>query len=109
MEAKIWNHSYWINETAPEILKESYEKKLIESGFSIVGFIDFHFKPQGYTAMFILAESHLAIHTFPEHNKSYIELSSCSLDKYVSYLTGNKLTPYKEHSRALKHNGTPTD
>ena len=29
------------------------------------------------TALFLLSESHFAIHTFPEENTTYIELSSC--------------------------------
>ena len=40
-------------------------------------YIDYHFTPYGFTALYLLSESHLAIHTFPEENKSYIELSSC--------------------------------
>ena len=39
--------------------------------------MEHYFTPYGYTALFLLAESHFALHTFPEENKTYIELSSC--------------------------------
>ena len=44
------------------------------------------FQPQGYTAIWLLAESHFAIHTFPEENKTYIELSSCNRTMYHAFL-----------------------
>ena len=39
-------------------------------------------EPEGYTALWLLGESHFAIHTFPEEQKTYIELSSCNLEYY---------------------------
>jgi S-adenosylmethionine/arginine decarboxylase-like enzyme len=33
--------------------------------------------------LYLLGESHFAIHTFPEHGKSYIELSSCNENMYI--------------------------
>jgi len=81
MKAKIWNNKKWIKETNPEILKELFENLLIESKFGILSFQEHYFAPQGYSAIWVISESHLAIHTFPEHNKSYIELSSCNKKK----------------------------
>ena len=37
------------------------------SGMNIVGDRFFQFEPQGVTGTVLLAESHLAIHTWPEH------------------------------------------
>ena len=51
------------------------------------------FQPQGYTAIWLLAESHFAIHTFPEENKTYIELSSCNRTMYHAFL--KELALYK--------------
>jgi len=88
--AKIWNKSYWVSETNPFILKNQYSEMLIESGFNILDLVDHNFKPYGYTALFLLAESHLAIHTFPEENKTYIEISSCIKNKFENFLKINK-------------------
>jgi len=86
MKAKIWNKAEWVEETNPELLNEIYKNKLEKSGFHIVGFVEHYFFPQGYSALYLLTESHFAIHTFPEKNKTYIELSSCSKEFFNNFL-----------------------
>ena len=85
MQAKIWNEADWLNNIEDKHIKDFFESLLIKSGFNICGFIDKVFSPQGYTALWLLAESHLAVHTFPEHNKVYYELSSCNKKKYEKF------------------------
>ena len=91
MEAKIDNYSGWVNDCKPETLKVDFEKMLIQSGFGIINFIEHHFEPQGYTGLWLISESHFAIHTFPEENKTYIELSSCNTEMYESFLHNLKV------------------
>lgn len=86
MQAKIWNFSEWIKETDPKKIREMFDEALRKSGFNILCFTDHHFTPQGYTALWLLTESHFAVHTFPEFGKTYIELSSCNLDFYQEFL-----------------------
>lgn len=81
MEARIYNFEGWISLTDPDKLRKLMESELRKSGFLIVNFIEHFFDGEGYTCVWLLAESHLAVHTFPEHNKSYIQLSSCSSEK----------------------------
>lgn len=85
MKAEIQNANGWVRPTDPEVLKATFKDMLLDSGFKILGELDYHFAPQGYTALFLLAESHFAIHTFPEENKTYIELSSCNEAKYREF------------------------
>lgn len=77
MKAIIHNYSSWVDETSPAVLKDKFTNLLKECGFGIEQFTEKYFEPFGYTALFLLSESHFAIHTFPEEGKSYIELSSC--------------------------------
>ena len=87
MKAAIYNHSLWQEDSGrPGDVRERFKELILKSGFSIVGFIDHSYDPQGYTAVWLLAESHLAVHTFPEHGKIYIEISSCNLDMYAKFL-----------------------
>ena len=86
MKAQIFNYNTWVNETDPKILKEKYCKILKQSDFGILDKIEYHFKPYGYTLLVLLSESHFAIHTFPEENKSYIELSSCVKKQYNKFI-----------------------
>lgn len=80
-KANIYSHKTWLNSTTPETLKETYDTLLRKVGFTIVLFNEYHFQEHGYTCFWLLAESHLAIHTFPESGKSYLELSSCNKEK----------------------------
>jgi S-adenosylmethionine decarboxylase len=65
MKARIWNHRSWIGETDAHRLRERFDVLLRQAGFGLVGFSEAHFEPHGYTAVWLLAESHFALHTFP--------------------------------------------
>lgn len=86
MKAKIWNHSEWITETDPDALRRGFGGKLRGAGFKVLYFVDYHFEPQGYTALWLLGESHFAVHTFPEFGRTYIELSSCNREYFAKFL-----------------------
>lgn len=88
MEAKIWNKNGWVNEIDPKKLKNTFSELLGLSGFDILNFQEHFFTPVGWTGLWLLGESHFAIHTFPEEKKSYIELSSCNED-YFLYFVAN--------------------
>ena len=81
IQARIFNYQHWTKVTNPMELKKSYASYLKKSGFTVLQFNEHHFEQQGYTCFWLLAESHLAIHTFPESNTAYIELSSCNEEK----------------------------
>ena len=85
MKAELYNFKCWINESDPKKLKSLGLQLLEECDFEVLGFMDHHFQPQGYTCIWLLGESHLAIHTYPEHNRSYIELTSCVLEKNEAF------------------------
>lgn len=86
MKTRLWRDQFYIQETNPQALKEFFNKLLQEAGLTIVGFTENYFEPQGYTAVWILAESHFAVHTFPEQNETACELSCCNLEKYHRFL-----------------------
>lgn len=87
MKAAIYNYRVWVEEVQPTVLKSSFDELLSESGFTILNFMEHFFEPQGYTAIWLLGESHFALHTFPEENKTYIELSSCNEDMYEIFIS----------------------
>jgi S-adenosylmethionine/arginine decarboxylase-like enzyme len=86
MEALISNYRAYVKETRPEALKPLFEGFLHQCAYEVVGFTEKYFEPQGYTCVWILAESHLALHTFPEFQKTYVELSSCNLQKNDAFV-----------------------
>lgn len=86
MKAEIFNYKTWISETDPIQLVAQMEQLLKVSEYTVLNKMEHHFEPQGYTAVWLLAESHLAIHTFPEGDKTYIELSSCNEQKNNQFI-----------------------
>lgn len=61
-------------------------QKIEESAESIIGDMDLNvvkkfnhaFSPQGFTLVYILSESHLVIHTWPESGMIHVDLVTCS-------------------------------
>jgi S-adenosylmethionine decarboxylase len=86
MKAQMFNYQKWVTETDPFKLRKKYDDQLKSSGFGVLSFLEYSFEPQGYTAIWLLSESHFAIHTFPEEGKSYIELSSCIEEQYLKFI-----------------------
>lgn len=88
------NISFWIKETDPKKLQLLLNKALEIGEFKVLKYIDYHFEPFGFTGLWLLSESHLAVHTFPEESRTYIELSSCVKKPYlrfISYMTKQDL------------------
>ncbi len=65
------------------------------TGLTIVGERFHQFEPQGVTGAVILAESHLAIHTWPE-------IGSVTIDVYVCNYTTDNSAKAEELFRALE-------
>ncbi len=48
-----------------------------ETGATIIGKIFHQFSPQGVTGVVAIAESHLCIHTWPEHSYAAVDIFTC--------------------------------
>lgn len=88
----MYNYNTWIKYIKEEVLIKNLEEMLLKSGFTIIDKVEHFFEKQGYTGLWLLAESHFAIHTFPENNKIYIEISSCVKEYFDIFL--EKLNKY---------------
>jgi S-adenosylmethionine decarboxylase len=58
-------------------LKETTERY----GLSLLKIVSNQFEPQGVTAIGLLAESHLSIHTWPEHCYAAVDIFTCGSDQ----------------------------
>ena len=61
----------------PVLILETLEKACEISGATIVSRTRHHFSPYGVTAVFVIAESHLAVHTWPEYGYAAVDLFTC--------------------------------
>ena len=86
MRAKMNSYKCWTRETRPDALNAKYKNLLLDSGFKIVDERYHFFSPFGFTAIYVLSESHFAIHTFPEENTTYLELTSCTEGPFRAFL-----------------------
>lgn len=98
--------------TRAEALREVCLKAVEASGLTIVGEKFYQFEPHGVTGAVILAESHMAIHTWPESGFVTVDVYVCN------YTTDNTakaqklydlleaaLKPARAHSQKIVRGG----
>lgn len=85
MTPTMYEYSCWLKGPEEQALM-AIDWAIQYSGHTVLGTVMHKFEPQGYTSLWLLAESHCAVHTYPEHKGSYLQLSSCSLEKYERFL-----------------------
>lgn len=60
---------------------QNVESTLIDTarriGATIIGHAFHQFSPQGVTGVVIIAESHICIHTWPEHSYAAVDIFTC--------------------------------
>jgi S-adenosylmethionine decarboxylase len=62
---------------SPEGLKNILVTICKQFDFKILSEMEHTFYPQGFTVMFLLSESHISIHTFPEKNYLAFDIYTC--------------------------------
>lgn len=77
-------------------------------GLNVVKKVDNKFEPIGRTLIYLLSESHLAIHTWPEYNTLHIDLLSCKdikktdIDRVITdLLKGLKVQDFRSESHEV--------
>jgi S-adenosylmethionine decarboxylase len=58
-------------------LKECLNEAAVKCGATVVGESFYHFSPQGVSGVVNIAESHIAIHTWPEHGYAAVDVFTC--------------------------------
>jgi len=67
-------------------LSPALEKIVKNSGGRILETAYHKFKPQGISGIMIIAESHVAIHTWPEHKFAAVDVFTCSENMNLDYI-----------------------
>ncbi|MCS7249590.1 MAG: adenosylmethionine decarboxylase [candidate division WOR-3 bacterium] len=83
-----------------KILREAIEKAKL----SVIGSRFFQFNPHGVTGIFLLKESHVSIHTWPEYGYAAIDIFTCKDDEsaFIAYnYLLEKLKPKKVKKRII--------
>jgi S-adenosylmethionine decarboxylase len=62
-----------------ESLKPLFDEIVKECDLHVVSETGFQFEPIGATYVYVLSESHMSIHTYPENNSAYMDIFCCNL------------------------------
>jgi S-adenosylmethionine decarboxylase len=60
-----------------EFIKSAMLAAVAEANMTLLDYSQFKFEPQGLTAIALLAESHMSIHTYPELGYAAIDVFTC--------------------------------
>jgi len=70
-----------------ELIARMMKDAAVHAGATIVGDVFHKFSPHGVSGAVVIAESHLSIHTWPEHNFAALDLFTCgeSVDPWKAF------------------------
>jgi len=60
-----------------DFLKDCLNEAAVQSGATVVGESFYHFSPYGVSGVVNIAESHIAIHTWPEFQYAAVDVFTC--------------------------------
>lgn len=61
----------------PDAVRELVEDVVSEFDFELVSYDTTRFAPIGVTGIGVIGESHISVHTWPEHGYAHVELLTC--------------------------------
>ena len=92
----------------PDVVTQALERACEVAGATIISRTGYNFSPYGVTAVIVIAESHLAVHTWPEYGYAAVDLFTCgtSVDtwrafEYVKTAFGATRVEVKEMPRGI--------
>lgn len=62
----------------PERIREGMLRAIARSGATLITDVFHQFSPQGVTGVAVIAESHVSVHTWPEHAYAAVDIFTCS-------------------------------
>jgi S-adenosylmethionine decarboxylase len=62
----------------PVALRAALDLAVARGPFTGLGTLVVPFSPQGVTACAVVGESHIALHTWPEEGRLFVDIASCS-------------------------------
>ena len=79
-------------------IKPLLEQIIKELNLNVVGYCEKQFEPYGATVMYLLSESHLCVHTYPEYSSLSLNLYTCNkntnLDEAIKIINKYFEEPY---------------
>jgi len=64
-----------------EKTREILDRVIAKSGLNAISSSFHQFEPHGVSAVYLLSESHLSVHTWPEHEYVALDIFTCGADE----------------------------
>ena len=82
-------------------------KEVIEKNLTVVNRIEHKFTPHGETIVFILAESHFTLHTYPENRFLSLDIYVCNMDTDLKKIVNeiSKVVPFEKVDQRFLQRG----
>ncbi len=104
-----WGCSFEILDNEAE-LRRMFEAGLKASGATVIQIVFHKFSPQGVTGVASIAESHVSIHTWPEHGYAAVDVFSCTESMNIHLLLSHFekiLKPQSKDEQAIERGVLP--
>ena len=88
--------------TDKELLSTAIETAARNAGATVVETLLHRFNPHGLSGIVVIAESHLAIHTWPEHNYAAIDIFTCGMPDVAERIYQNILSAFEPETHTLQ-------
>ncbi|MBK1830032.1 adenosylmethionine decarboxylase [Verrucomicrobiaceae bacterium R5-34] len=83
------------------LLKQTLEQAARQAGATVVETVLHQFNPHGLSGVVVIAESHIAIHTWPEHGYAALDVFTCGLPEIAENITTQLLDAFKPGKHTL--------
>ena len=85
---------------APEHIRTALQAAVVRAGATPLHEVVHAFSPHGVTGVIVIAESHFAIHTWPEYGFAAVDLFTCgeTVDPYVAFEYLGEALRAQQHS-----------
>ena len=93
--------------TDKELLSKTMETAAREAGATVVGTLIHQFNPHGLSGVVVIAESHLAVHTWPERSYAAVDIFTCGnaeVAEAIFHKLLEKFSPEAQSLRVLERN-----
>ena len=83
-------------------LKHAMEECAKNAGATVVETVLHQFNPHGLSGVVVIAESHLAIHTWPEHQYAAIDIFTCGMPAVAEGIYQNIIRTFAPTSHSMQ-------
>jgi S-adenosylmethionine decarboxylase len=91
------------NLNSPEVVEQALRDIVDATDVTLLDLKVYPFLPQGVTGAAVVAESHITIHTWPEHDYAAIDIFTCGAERDLTEATKRVKEHFKPERVQMMH------